>query len=221
MCKIYLFFCVIENSMTDFVSFPSCWLKGMLLDVRKVHAWGYCWTKEMHGWVLGLLEGVWLIIIFLYHSFTISVSWVSVNCFVTIILYFNNSFIILNCQKTFFAGVFNQGLVWRWSSCFSRWKRWPYALCMGQWTLKFSFGMTTSLFLVDVRCYILFVYGFCFWSYYSCYVTLVLILEFILLLKPETINKMLVNQMLLCFGIMFASQVRGSGVWHDICLSMF
>ena len=77
-------------------------------------------------------------------------AWLSVNFFVTIMLYFNNSFRILSCQKTFFSGVFNQGLVWRWSSCFSRWKRWPYALCMGQWTLKFSFGMTTSLFLVDV-----------------------------------------------------------------------
>lgn len=28
------------------------------------------------------------------------------------------------------------------------------------------------------------------------------------MLKPETIKKTLVNQMLLCFGIMFASQVR-------------
>lgn len=69
---------------------------------------------------------------------------------------------------------------------------------------------------------LLFFYGICFCSYDSCcYVTLLLILDFILFLKPETINKMLVNQMLLCFGIMFASQVRGSSVWLDIRLSMF
>jgi len=87
---------------------------------------------------------------------------------------------------------------------------------------SFPLVMTVSLFLVDVRCFIIFLWYFFFCSYYSsCYVTLLLILDFILFLKPETINKMLVNQMLLCFGIMFASQVRGSSVWLDIRLSMF
>lgn len=43
---------------------------GMLQDVRKAHAWGCCWTKEMLVWVLGLLEGVCL-----SNHWTLVLSW--------------------------------------------------------------------------------------------------------------------------------------------------
>lgn len=42
-------------------------------------------------------------------------------------------------------------------------------------------------------------------------------------MKPETISKTLVNQMLLCFGVIFASQVEECGKWlvHWIFSSIF
>lgn len=39
-----------------------------------------------------------------------------------------------------------KGLVWRWTSCVSRRKRWSSALCMGEWAFQLSSGKTVCLY---------------------------------------------------------------------------
>ena len=122
--------------------------------------------------MVGSLDS-WKVLGSLLFSFTILLQFLlvgfSVNCFVTIIMScFYNSYRILNSlSKNCFAHVFNQGLVWRWSSCFSRWKRWPYALCMGQWTLKFSSGND---------CFIVSSWRYMFYYFFMVFVFVVIIL---------------------------------------------
>ena len=161
--NLYIFsvLCVWKNCMTDFVCVPSCWIKGMLLDVRKVHAWGCCWTKEMHGWVLGFLEGAWIFIIFLVPFFY---NFYKLGFLLIVLLQSSCHVSIIHIEswtlslKTFLL----MSLIRDWFEdevrAFQGGKDGLMPCVWDNEPSSFPLVMTVSLFLVDVRCFIIFLW---------------------------------------------------------------